>query len=120
EFVEEDAELVDVARRRDLLAAELLGARVLRREEPEPRSRPWRSAGLGFVEEPRDPEVEEFRLAVGGDEDVRRLEVAVDDEAAVRVLDGAADADEEAEPLVDAEAMAVAPRVDPLAVDVLH
>src|SRR5690606_34349802 len=45
EFVEEDAELVDVARRCDLLAAELLGARVLRREEPEPRSRPWRSAG---------------------------------------------------------------------------
>ena len=36
---------------------------------------------------------------VGGDQDVGRLEVAVDDQVLVRVLDGRADAPEEVEPL---------------------
>ena len=43
----------------------------------------------------RDAEVEQLGRAVGGHEDVGRLDVAMDDQALVRVVDGGADVAEE-------------------------
>jgi hypothetical protein len=67
-----------------------------------------------------DAEVEEFRFAVGRDEDVRRLDVAVHDEIPVRVLHGVGDLDDERDALAHAEPARVAPAVDRLALDIFH
>ena len=48
-----------------------------------------------------DAEVEQLHRAIIGDEDVRRLEVAVNDGVAVGMLDRLADTAEEAQPLGD-------------------
>jgi hypothetical protein len=47
---------------------------------------------------PRDAEVQQLRLAVGRQQNVPGLNIAVDDQALVRVVDGAADHDEKLEP----------------------
>ena len=56
-------------------------------------------AGFALHEE-RETEVDNLGLAVGGDEDVVRLEVAVDDLALVRMLESVCDLDEGAEGLL--------------------
>ena len=77
--------------------------------------RVWSSDG---VENARDAEIEELRLSGGVDEDVGGLEIAMDDEVAMRVGHGVADEQEEAEPAREIERGRV--RVDRLPVDVLH
>ena len=72
------------------------------------------------VEQLRDPEVEELHLPRGRDEDVPRLDVAVDDEVLVRRIDCAADVDEQAQARRDVEPVAIAVRRDRQTVDVLH
>lgn len=125
ELVEDDAEGVDVGAGVDVAAVHacLLGGHVLGRAEE------LRGAGDGgLVGELRadglgDPEVDDLgmRLAVDhGDEDVRRLEVAVDDALVVGVLDGETDALEELEPALDGEPVAVAELRDGASLDVLH
>src|SRR4029079_13397257 len=56
----------------------------------------------------------------GCDEDVPRLDVAVDDEVLVRRVDGAADVDEQAQSRCDVEPVAIAVGSDRQTVDVLH
>ena len=75
---QDDAERVDVRRRRGRLAAGLLGAEVV--------DRPERRAGqrhLGLGERPGDPEVGDLDPAVAADQHVARLDVAMDDAARV-------------------------------------
>ena len=78
ELVEDDAERVEIRARIDLAAARLLGREVLRR--PHDRAR------LGHLARPgaRDPEVRHLHAALAVDEDVVRLDVAVDDAMPVR------------------------------------
>ena len=77
-LVERRAERVDVGApvRADALAGELLGAHVGRRSEHVARSRERLVIG-GFVA--REAEVEHHRLVLGRDDDVRGLDVAMDD-----------------------------------------
>ena len=84
--VEQHAQGVDVARDRHRLAADLLRARRLQRESAVagPRLVSRREARL---EQLRDPEIQELRRAVRRDQDVARLEIAVDDEVLMGVLD---------------------------------
>ncbi len=77
---------VDVRRRGGPVAPDLLGRRVLRREQGHPR--PRRAVLPVLLEEARDPEVEELHRPRSGHQDVRRLQVTVDDEVPVRVVDG--------------------------------
>src|SRR6185295_8129078 len=57
-----------------------------------------RAAALeGVAERPRDAPVEDVDLAEVAEHDVRRLEIAVHDAAAVRELDREADVDERAQ-----------------------
>ena len=80
--VEERPERVHVRRGRDLLAEQLLRRREGRRQRKD-AGRP-RLVGLAVGEHLGDAEVEELHLAGVRDEHVRRLDVAVHDEAAVR------------------------------------
>ena len=91
ELEENDAERVDVGRGRDRIAADLLGARVLRRHHARRRD----FGTFRPTEHLRDAEVDELRHAVAVDEDIARLEVAVHDEVPMRILDGGAHQAEE-------------------------
>ena len=85
-LVEHDADRVAVARRGDLVAAGLLGREVLRRADHR--------AGLGHVglgARAGDAEVGDLEVAVLGHEHVLRLDVAVDDVAAVGGAEGGED-----------------------------
>ena len=124
QLVEEDAEGIDVRPRVDverplgLLRAHVLGGpdhRPVHREERLAR-RPDRGR-LG------DAEVDHLRVrlaVVGRDEDVRRLDVAVDETLRVGVLDGVADLGEELEPRLDGQLVAVAVLRDRRARDEVH
>jgi hypothetical protein len=96
QLVEEDAQRVDVGARVHVEAAELrlLGRHVLRRPDDLPELGEERLLREPAVRGLGDPEVDHLRhrlAVVERDEDVRRLQVAVDDALAVRVLDRAAD-----------------------------
>ena len=99
-----------------VLAARLLGAEVV--------DRAHRRAGqrdLGLAEGPRDPEVGDLDPAVAPHEDVGRLDVAVDDAADVRRVEGLRDLGGHAGGLARRERPVLAQdRGEVLAVDQLH
>ena len=84
-LVEHDAEGEEVGPVVDLLALDLLGRHVVGRAEELPL--------LGEVRavEPGDAEVGDLHLVVGGDQDVRRLDVAVDHPVGVGVVEARRD-----------------------------
>ena len=115
ELVEDDAEREEVAPAVDRVPRDLLGRHVVRRPEELSRRREVRLLGLG------DPEVGDLHLALGRDDDVRRLHVPVDDAAAVGVVerlgdlaDDLGDTFERERGLLDEELLDVLP------LDVLH
>ena len=123
QLVEQDAQPVHVRRGRDVPPLDLLRSRVLGREQAAVGRGDRNGHARIVAEELGQPEVEQLGVAapVGlGDEHVRRLEVAVDHEPAVGVLDRVADLEEQAEPGVDAEPLAVGVGRDRLALDELH
>src|SRR5689334_5781249 len=71
-------------------------------------------------EKPRDTKIQQRDAAIGGDENVRRLEIAVDDEVAMRVLYGVAHVAEELETCLDGQLSRLTVRIDRFAGDVLH
>ena len=79
-LVQHHADAVDVGRRAHAVTARLLGRHVPRR--PDDRRRERIAAA---VREPRDAEVPHLDRAMAGDQDVRRLDVAVDDPVGVGV-----------------------------------
>ena len=92
-FIEERPEGVDVRRRPDRarLPDHLLGGHVAGRPDP--------SAAQGqrrlVVKVPRQPEIGDLGRAVGGEQDVGRLQVAVHDPGLVRRLHGLGQRDQE-------------------------
>ena len=87
QLVEQHAQRVDVGGGGHRLAAHLLGAGVLGRHQLQPgRGRRQRLPGHLGIEQLGDAEVEQLGHAVLGDQDVGRLDVAVDDQVLVRVL----------------------------------
>ncbi len=94
QLVEHDAERVDVDASGRRLAEDLLGRRVLRRHQAGVG--PGQRADLR-LEHLGDAEVEELGHPGGVDQDIRRLQVAVDDQPPVRRLDRVADREEEAQ-----------------------
>ena len=119
QVVEEDADGLEVGRGRDGLALELLGAGTLRGEGAKGLGEGIGKAELGGVEHLGDAEVEDLDGARESDEDVGRLEVAVDDEAAVGSGDRVEELDDEAQAVVQVR-MTVAVAVEGLALDVVH
>ena len=120
ELVEEDAEGIDVRRRRHRAARNLLGARVLRSHEGHARPRQLGSARFVRSQQLGDAEVEELRSAVARHEDVGRLEIPMHHQVAVSVGDGPADGTEEIEAAPQVESSSGAVEVQGQALHVLH
>lgn len=117
---QQDAQRVDVRRRRHGLARVLLRRRVLRREDAQLGPGLRRAVGRRGVQQLGDPEIQQLHRAIGLHQDVRRLDVAVDDQVLVGELDRAADVGEEPQPRVDRQPGLVTVARDRHALDVLH
>jgi hypothetical protein len=120
ELVEHHAQRVHVGGHRHRRAGELLGRRVPGGEQARARVRAPGRVVVRVVEQLGDAEVEQLGRAVGVDEHVRRLEVAVHHEVAVGVRHRLAHALHEPQALGDAQAPRLAVAVDRLAAHVLH
>jgi hypothetical protein len=128
ELVQEDAERVEVAAgvHGGCAGAGLLGAHVLESADDGAELGDLGAVGEaqgGAIDGAGDAEVDDLGgglAVIDGDEDVGGLDVAVDDAALVRVLDGLADGDEEAEAGWDVEMGGIAVLRDGDAVDELH
>jgi hypothetical protein len=125
QFVEHHAQGIDVCPRIEAFAGQprLFGTHVFGRADELAGAGAQRVVELCAVERLGHAEVDDLghRLAVRlGHQDVRRLEVAVDDRLLVRVLDTLADMDEQFEPPAQAHLLLVAVDVERHALDVLH
>jgi hypothetical protein len=121
QLVEDHAQRVDVGRGGHRLAAELLGGRVLGREQARPR--PRGQGGLGRVlgaQQLGDAEVQELEVPGGDDQDVRGLQVAVDHQVVMGVLHRLADAAQQREAGLQRQPARLAVGDDGLALHVLH
>jgi hypothetical protein len=85
DLVEDDAEREDVGAVVDVAGLDLLGSHVVRRPQQLSLHRQVRGV------EPGDAEVGDLDLVVGGDQDVRRLDVAMDHAPRVGVVEGLGD-----------------------------
>ena len=83
-FVEHETERVEIGASVELLAAHLLGGQVLRGAHHDVVAR---EVGVGRLQALGDPEVGEQHPAVGGDHDVARLHVAMDEPGFVGVIE---------------------------------
>jgi hypothetical protein len=105
QLVEQHAERIDVAARVDIQAAHLglFGRHVERGPdhllEPGEERQIREPLGLDGFGHTKVDDLRHRHAIVQRDEDVRGLDVAVDDALLMRVLDGVADGDEEVEPL---------------------
>jgi hypothetical protein len=130
--VQQNAERVDVGGGRDSPSGELFRSRVQRRQGPSAvAGRRDRAPALAFrlgSHELRDPEVQQLHAVrrggsigiVGANQDVRRLDVAVDDEMRVRVRDGRQHAEKQTDPGRHVQVTVVAVQIDVLALHVLQ
>jgi hypothetical protein len=116
QLVEHDAERINVAGGGDGLTAQLLGARVFRSEGVHHGG--FEAAGGAY--DFRDAEIKQLRHAIGGDQDVAGLEIAVNHQVLVRVVHGGANRQKELEPLLDGERTDRAVGVDGRAFDQFH
>jgi hypothetical protein len=114
---ENDAERVHVRRRRHRLAAQLLRRRVS-----------WREAGFDLarklgriaVEQRCNAEIEQLHLPVRRHENVRRFDVAMNDQMTVRVGDGGDDIEKQPYTFVDVQTASIGVTIDRRALDVLE
>ncbi len=120
QFVEQRSELVHVAGDRGARPAHLLRRGVARRKKTVLRGGAFDIEASGHGERLGDAEVDQPGQAVRIDEHVRRLDVAMQDEVAVRVLHGFADAEKQLQPLRRRQLPRTAIRVDGLSLHVLH
>ena len=119
QLVENGAEHEDVGGGGHRFTAELFGRGVGRREGAQSgRGRiGQRVVGL---EQLGDAEVEQLHFAGARHQDVRRLQIAMDDEGVMRVLGGLADQAKDAQSFVDRQPLCVGMVGHGGAVDVLH
>ena len=119
QLVEQDSQREHVRGRRDGPAEQLLGAGVLRRHEPSRVARLRSGIGVGR-QHLRDAEVEQLQRAVGGDEDVLRLQIAMDHEVPVRRLHRQSQDLKQLEPFGQRQALLVAVPADRRALHEFH
>ena len=97
------AECKHICRSGDRLAEQLLGRGIARREPWPDVARQRRDIVTAAGQQRGDAEIEQLHLALPGHEDVRRLEIAMDDEIAVGVRHGGQNVEEQPDALLDAE-----------------
>ena len=119
QVVEQHAQRVDVGRRGHGRALQLLGRGVLRRQCTLPICGDKRTVRVA-QQQLGDAEVEQFDVAIGGHEDVGRLDVAMDHEVTVRLGHRRQNVVEQQETLFDAEPVNITMAVDGLALHQLQ
>ena len=126
-LVEHDAQREDVGPAVDGFAAHLLGRHVDHRAGGGASRGHLSRVGLDLAvgqrlgrEELRDSEVEDLGVTAARDDDVRGLDVAVDDLLVVRGLERVGELDGEVERIVQGKGALPNPRLEGLALDVLH
>ncbi len=105
-LIQQHAQRVDVAPRVDILVVQLglLGRHVLQRAHHRPETRVHRALGEPLAGRLGHAEIDDLGdrpAVIGRDQDVRRLDVAVDDPLLVGVLDRLADRQEQLQPLAE-------------------
>lgn len=124
QLVEQRAERVDVGAGVEVEAHRgLLGAHGLGRADELAEAGEARAPLALRVDRPGDTEIDHLRYRTsvdGRDQDVRGLEVAVDDPLLMRMVDRAADRHEELDSARDRQAVAIAVLGDRRSVDQLH
>src|SRR6476646_11949877 len=100
QLVKHCAERVDVRRGVRCFPPDLLGAGIVRRQR---RSNRVVGGSDTLDEQLADAEVEELGHASGINQDVAWLQVAMDDEVAMRVIDRRADSQEQSQPGLDSQ-----------------
>ncbi len=97
-FVADDTQAIHIAGGSNGFAANLFGTGVVRRKGTGP-------LGLGvpqlLTQQSRDAEVQQMRPTVAADQDVGRLDVAMNDQTGVGVLNGFENLQQEPEPVAD-------------------
>ena len=119
QFVQHHAERIHVGHGRDWFAADLFRRGVVQGEGAQAGAGVVEH-GLGVVEQLGDAEVEQAHVVERGDQDVRRLQVAVHDQVRVRVADRVAGLQEQREPLRQRRLPLQRPVGDRFAVDVFQ
>ena len=116
-LIDDNAERVEVARRTERLAHELLGAHVSRRTDGDARARD----AARRVDVAGDAEVEQLDGAARCEHQVLRLEIAVENTERVRAVEAIGNSVQDAESLVDPKwTGASQPLSNRLALDELH
>ena len=116
--MQQHAQRIDVGRGGNAGAAELLRRRIGRGQPAQAGARVV--LALGLVEQFGDAEVEQARPSLRVDQDIRRLDVAMHDQRAMRRFDRFADGNEQAQTSIHAQLARVAPAHDVVAFDVFH
>ena len=120
DLIEDDAERIDVRCRRHRESANLLRACVVGRQRTGHHSGGREAAAGVAFEELGNAEIHDFRNVVRGDEDVGRLQVAVNHAVLVRVLHGTAHGAEQLQSLLERQRVVAAVLGQRHALDVLH
>jgi hypothetical protein len=114
QFVQHHAERIDVRGRGQQLALQLLRRGVGGGQQARAGVLRQRCAAVRVVgcrQQPGDAEVQQPHLAIGRDQDVAGLEVAMDDQPRMRVLHRVEHLVEQGQPAFHAQPLAVAPLV---------
>jgi hypothetical protein len=119
QLIEHRAELIDVGERRGRTASNLFGRCILGRH-PTPRRPRDRTRGARWQRILGESEVEQLHRTVAIHQDVRRFQVAMDDEIAMGVLRRLAYRQKQAHAVFDARTAVVEVDIDRLTVDVLE
>src|SRR5262245_57696107 len=122
QLVQNDAKRVDVGGHSDRLASHVLGARVTWREDSNtPGSGQLLvRCSVGFVHELGNPEIEQPRTTLDVDQNVRWLQVTMDDAVLMRVSHGVQDLFEQAQPRGQIEVSVIGVIQQRPSLDVLH
>ena len=120
QLVEEDAERVHVGGDAERLTGQLFRRGVVGREGTAGHRRDRGRFGAPLSDQLGDAEVQQLHVPCIGDENVRRLQIAVDHQLRVGVGDGARHLQEDAQARVDEQALRLDVFVDRAALDVLE
>jgi hypothetical protein len=116
--IQQHAQRVDIGGSGDLTSPDLFRRGILGRQRDGALA--CQRAPLVRLKKLGDPEVEELDLPVAGDEDVGRLQTAMDDKVGVSVRDRRQNVEEKANPGLYPERVRVAVGVDRVAIDIFE
>ena len=119
ELIQHDAQSEHVRRHRHAAAQDLLRRRVSRRDHALADARERNLAFL-LAQELGDAEIQELHLAIGRHQDVRGLQIAMNDQAAVRRVGGVAARSKEPKPILQRHVASAAVIGDRLSFHSLH